>query len=145
LGQDQSLKIPALYDLWWDPGENYDIVFNGAAPTRGDFKTSPGRYSGEDNGWIGLYINPPMEEFWAEMKTHPNFHISRSAPAPMNRFHRSSVSPITDRNCERGEGANKAPSPFFSLASLFLTRRASYRVVPSSQHVVPIRAMIPET
>src|SRR6476619_5199656 len=31
LGQEQSLKIPALYDLWWDPGENYDIVFNGAA------------------------------------------------------------------------------------------------------------------
>lgn len=35
LGQDQNLKIPALYDLWWDPGEQYDIVFNGAAPTRG--------------------------------------------------------------------------------------------------------------
>jgi hypothetical protein len=32
LGQDQNLKIPALYDLWWDPGEQYDIVFNGAAP-----------------------------------------------------------------------------------------------------------------
>ena len=64
--------IPALYDLWWDPGENYDIVFNGAAPTRGDFKTSPGRYSGEDNGWIGLYINPPMDQLWEEIKTHPN-------------------------------------------------------------------------
>ena len=21
LGQDQSLKVPAVYDLWWDPGE----------------------------------------------------------------------------------------------------------------------------
>jgi len=72
LGQEQSLKIPALYDLWWDPGENYDIVFNGAAPTRGDFKTSPGRYSGQDNGWIGLYINPVTMQFWDEMKTHPN-------------------------------------------------------------------------
>ena len=72
LGQEQSLKIPALYDLWWDPGENYDIVFNGAAPTRGDFKTSPGRYSGQDNGWIGLYINPVTMQFWDEMETHPN-------------------------------------------------------------------------
>jgi arylsulfatase len=72
LGQEQSLKIPALYDLWWDPGENYDIVFNGAAPTRGDFKTSPGRYAGEDNGWIGLYISPVLDKFWDEMKAHPN-------------------------------------------------------------------------
>ncbi|HEY9520273.1 MAG TPA: hypothetical protein VIQ39_01885 [Methyloceanibacter sp.] len=34
LGQEQSLKIPALYDLWWDPGENCDIVFNGADSRR---------------------------------------------------------------------------------------------------------------
>ena len=47
-------------------------MFNGAAPTRGDFKTSPGRYSGQDNGWIGLYINPVTMQFWDEMKTHPN-------------------------------------------------------------------------
>lgn len=72
LGPELSLKIPAVYDLWWDPGEQYDIVFNGAAPTRGDLKTSPGRYSGEDNGWIGLYITPVMDQFWEELKTHPN-------------------------------------------------------------------------
>ncbi len=28
LGPELNLKIPALYDLWWDPGEQYDIVFN---------------------------------------------------------------------------------------------------------------------
>ena len=67
-GQDQNLKIPALYDLWWDPGEQYDIVFNGAAPTRGDFKCSPG----QDNAWIGLYITPVTDQFWGELKTHPN-------------------------------------------------------------------------
>jgi arylsulfatase len=66
------LKIPALYDLWWDPGEQYDIVFNGAAPTAGELKTSPGRYSGQDNGWIGLYVTPVMDQFWDELKTHPN-------------------------------------------------------------------------
>jgi len=32
----------------------------------------PGRYSGQDNGWIGLYINPVIDAFWEEMKTHPN-------------------------------------------------------------------------
>ena len=67
-GQDQNLKIPALYDLWSDPGEQYDIVFNGAAPTRGDFKSS----LGQDNGWIGLYITPVTDQFWGELKTHPN-------------------------------------------------------------------------
>ena len=59
-----------MYDLWWDPGEQYDIVFNGAAPTRGDFKSSPGRYSGQDNGWIGVYITPVQTQFWGELKTH---------------------------------------------------------------------------
>lgn len=72
LGPELGLKIPALYDLWQDPGEQYDIVFNGAAPTAGELKTSPGRYSGQDNGWIGLYITPVTDQFWGEMKTHPN-------------------------------------------------------------------------
>lgn len=71
LGPERSLKLPALYDLWWDPGEQYDVVFNGAAPTRGN-QTSPGRYSGQDNGWIAVYINPVLIEFFEELKTHPN-------------------------------------------------------------------------
>jgi Sulfatase len=73
LGQDQTLKIPALYDLWWAPGEQYDIVFDGAAPTRGDFKTSPGRYSGQDNGWIGLYMTPVLTHGsrWRRTRTFP--------------------------------------------------------------------------
>jgi hypothetical protein len=36
LGPQKSLKLPALYNLWWDPAEQYDIVFNGAAPTGGN-------------------------------------------------------------------------------------------------------------
>jgi hypothetical protein len=51
LEQDQNLKIPALYDLRWDPGEQYDIVFNGAAPTRGDFKLSAGPIFGSGQ-WL---------------------------------------------------------------------------------------------
>ncbi|HEV7463526.1 MAG TPA: hypothetical protein VGN85_06405, partial [Methyloceanibacter sp.] len=80
LGQDQNLKIPALYDLWWDPGEQYDIVFNGAAPTRGDLKTSPGRYSGQDNGWIGLYITPVQTRSGTSSRPTRTFPTSRSAP-----------------------------------------------------------------
>jgi arylsulfatase len=72
LGQKQPLNPPALYDLWWDPGEQFDMIFNGAAPTRGDFKSSPGRYSGQDNGWIGIYMNPVIEQFFGELETHPN-------------------------------------------------------------------------
>jgi arylsulfatase len=71
LGPELPLKIPAVYNLWWDPGEQYDMTFNGAAPTRG-VNTSPGRYSGQDNGWIGIYVNPVLLQFFAELKTHPN-------------------------------------------------------------------------
>ena len=51
--------------------EQYDIVFNGAAPTGGN-QSSPGRYSGQDNGWVALYINPQFIQFFEELKTHPN-------------------------------------------------------------------------
>ena len=71
LGADKNLRLASLYNLWWDPGEQYDITFNGAAPTNGN-ATSPGRYSGQDNAWIALYMNPVMIQFFDEMKTHPN-------------------------------------------------------------------------
>jgi arylsulfatase len=65
------MKAFSIYDLWWDPGEQYDMAFNGAAPTGGN-QTSPGRYSGSDNGWIGVLLLPPVVTFFAELKTHPN-------------------------------------------------------------------------
>ncbi|MFJ1269704.1 arylsulfatase [Legionella lytica] len=71
LGPEKPLKIGALYNLWWDPAEQYDVVFNGAAPTGGN-QTSPGRNSGQDSGWIGVYINPVLINFFDELKTHPN-------------------------------------------------------------------------
>jgi hypothetical protein len=39
------------------------MIFNGAAMTRGDFKTSPGRYAGADNGWAYAYANIIVNEF----------------------------------------------------------------------------------
>jgi hypothetical protein len=45
LGPQILLLAPAVYNLQWDLGEQYDILSNGAAPTRGDFKSSPGRFA----------------------------------------------------------------------------------------------------
>ena len=51
LGPTQNLgAIGALYNLTMDPYEKYDMIFNGAAPSR-IMTTSPGRYAGQDNGW----------------------------------------------------------------------------------------------
>jgi arylsulfatase A-like enzyme len=72
LGPNLNLAFPALYNLWWDPGEQYDAVFNGAAPTRGDLKTSPGRFSGEDHGWIVELSQPYFDQFFSELMTCPN-------------------------------------------------------------------------
>ncbi len=72
MGPELNLTFPSIYDLWQDPGENYDLVFNGAAPTRGDLKTSPGRYSGQDNGWMAIKVNPPLIQFLEEFKKYPN-------------------------------------------------------------------------
>jgi arylsulfatase len=72
LGPELNLAFPAVYNLWWDPGEAYDATFNGAAPTRGDLKTSPGRFSGADHGWISILAQPYMEQFFAELIKYPN-------------------------------------------------------------------------
>ena len=72
LGPKLNLDFPAVYNLWWDPGEQYDIAFNGAAPTRGDLKTSPGRSSGSDHGWIVVLTQPYMEQFFGELIKYPN-------------------------------------------------------------------------
>ena len=53
---------PALYNLTMDPFEKYDMLFNGAAPSR-VMTVSPGKYSGEDNGWALALLQPPMIEF----------------------------------------------------------------------------------
>lgn len=72
LGPQLNLEFPALYNLWWDPGEAHDAIFNGAAPTRGDLKTSPGRFSGNDHGWINILIQPYMAQFFEDLARYPN-------------------------------------------------------------------------
>ena len=63
LGPEQSLgSIGALYNLTMDPFEKYDMIFNGAMSTRA-LTTSPGRYAGQDNGWVGGIIGATMQAF----------------------------------------------------------------------------------
>jgi arylsulfatase A-like enzyme len=72
LGPTANLgSVGAIYNLTMDPFEKYDMVFNGAAPTRG-MTTSPGRYTGQDNGWVGALINPALLEFDKSVMNYPN-------------------------------------------------------------------------
>jgi arylsulfatase A-like enzyme len=66
-------SAPAMYNLLWDPAEQYDITFNGAAPTHGDLRTSPGRFAGPDHGWaITNYMTPALIPHFEEIAKYPN-------------------------------------------------------------------------
>lgn len=72
LGVNADLgSIGALYNLTMDPYEKYDMVFNGAAPYR-VLSTSPGKYTGEDNGWVLSLIYPPLVAFDKSIMRYPN-------------------------------------------------------------------------
>ncbi len=64
-------SIGALYNLTMDPYEKYDMIFNGAAPAR-VLTSSPGRYAGEDNGWVLALIYPAIVEFDKSIIKYPN-------------------------------------------------------------------------
>jgi arylsulfatase len=54
-----------------DPYEKYDMTFNGAAPAR-VLTTSPGRYAGQDNGWVLGLIEPVILDFDKSVMQFPN-------------------------------------------------------------------------
>jgi arylsulfatase A-like enzyme len=63
LGPEQNLGCcGSLYNLTMDPFEKYDMLFNGAVSTRMP-TTSPGRYAGEDNGWVAALASEVILEF----------------------------------------------------------------------------------
>ncbi len=72
LGPELNLQYPAIYNLWWDPNELYDMTYNGATPTRGDLKTSPGRFTGSDHEWVGVFATPHVERYFEELNKFPN-------------------------------------------------------------------------
>jgi arylsulfatase A-like enzyme len=72
LGATANLgSIGALYNLTMDPYEKYDMVFNGAAPAR-VLTTSPGKYSGQDNGWALSLIYPVVIDFDKSIMKYPS-------------------------------------------------------------------------
>jgi len=72
LGPTQNLgSIGSLYCLTMDPFEKYDMVFNGAMASRMP-KSSPGQYSGEDNGWALSLIYPVVLDFDQSIVKYPN-------------------------------------------------------------------------
>ena len=72
LGAQANLgAIGALYNLTMDPYEKYDMIFNGAAPVR-VMTSSPGRYSGQDNGWVMSIIGPSLIDFDNSIVKYPN-------------------------------------------------------------------------
>ena len=72
LGSEQNLgAIGALYNLTMDPFEKYDMTFNGATPARFD-QPSPGKYSGQDNGWAVALIYPAVIEFNKSIVHYPS-------------------------------------------------------------------------
>jgi arylsulfatase A-like enzyme len=64
-------SIGALYNLTMDPYEKYDMIFNGAAPAR-VLTSSPGKYAGEDNGWVLALIYPTIVDFDKSIIKYPN-------------------------------------------------------------------------
>jgi arylsulfatase len=55
-------SIGALYNLTMDPFEKYDMIFNGAQAMR-VLSSSPGKYAGQDNGWVGGIVAPVLLAF----------------------------------------------------------------------------------
>ena len=72
LGASSNLgSIGALFNLTMDPYEKYDMIFNGAAPTR-VLSSSPGKYAGQDNGWALSLIYPALIEFDQSIMKYPS-------------------------------------------------------------------------
>jgi len=72
LGAEANLgSIGATYNLTMDPYEKYDMTFNGAAPTR-TLSSSPGKYAGQDNGWILSLVEPVIVDFDKSILKYPN-------------------------------------------------------------------------
>lgn len=64
-------SIGALYNLTMDPFEKYDMIFNGAASMR-VLSSSPGKYAGQDNGWIGGLVAPVLLSFDESIMKFPS-------------------------------------------------------------------------
>ena len=73
LGPKLTNGLPSLFNLNMDPGEEFDMVFNGAAPrVAGQISTSAGRWSGQDGGWTMAMAGKVMDDVIESFKKYPN-------------------------------------------------------------------------
>jgi arylsulfatase len=73
LGPSLPTRQPSIFNLNQDPGEHYDMLFNGAAPpTAGVLKGSPGNFAGQDNAWALALGLPVLKDFVESVKKYPN-------------------------------------------------------------------------
>jgi arylsulfatase len=73
LGPKLDMGLPAVYNLYMDPGEQYDMAFNGAAPkVQNQIGASPGRWSGQDGGWTMALAGKVMSDVIESFKKYPN-------------------------------------------------------------------------
>ena len=80
LGSEQNLgAIGAAYNLTMDPFEKYDMTFNGAVSARLQ-QPSPGKYAGQDNGWVLAVIYPALIEFDKSIIEFPSISDSSVEP-----------------------------------------------------------------
>jgi arylsulfatase len=72
LGSEQNLgAIGAVYNLTMDPFEKYDMTFNGAVSSR-LATASPGKYAGQDNGWVLAPITKAVMDFNKSIVDYPS-------------------------------------------------------------------------
>jgi arylsulfatase len=83
----------ALFCLTMDPYEKYDMLFNGAMSTR-SATTSPGRYSGQDNGWALSMFAPVIHEFDVSITKYPSLKRIPSG-ADLNPNLKDPENPVT--------------------------------------------------
>jgi arylsulfatase len=82
LGPEADLgSIPAVYNLTMDPFEKYDMIFNGAGPSR-VMTTSPGKWAGQDNGWTAALFSFALADFDSSIMKYPS--IKRSPGGASN-------------------------------------------------------------
>lgn len=73
LGPKMDLGLPAIYNLNMDPGEQFDMTFNGAAPkVQNQIGTSAGRWSGQDGAWTMAMAGKVMDDVIESFKKFPN-------------------------------------------------------------------------
>jgi arylsulfatase A-like enzyme len=101
LGPSMDLGLAAVYNLQMDPGEQYDMTFNGAAPrVLGQITSSPGRYSGSDNGWSYGYMTAIVNQFNDTLKKYPNIPTipaSASIGSDLPVFVKPNMAPVQQK------------------------------------------------